>query len=157
MENKFLANNVIYIYIAILIIFPFIVSVGLICFQYWWEALFAFSISIIFTLIIFIFRKYFFCKILLNDKGISVVYHGSVIKHIDWFEVKIVKITYNNLFLLANFDATNENEIIKRPKDYISFYADKKNTIIFSKYYKFLNTSIQNPEKLGNHKDLFIK
>lgn len=157
MENKFLANNVIFIYMTILIVLPVVIAIGLLCFQYWLESLFPFGITLIFTIITLIFRKYFFNQILLNDKGISVVYHKCVLKHLDWTEIKTIKLTHNNLFILANFETDNDNEFAQHPNDYICFDANKKHCQIFAQYYKLINTTLQNPEKLGNLKDLFIK
>ncbi len=157
MENKFLANNVIFIYMAILIAFPVAIAIGLLCIQYWLEALFLFGIALIFSIITLVFQKYFFNQILLDEKGISVVYHKSVLKHLDWNEIKTIKISHKNLFILANFETDNDNDFAQRPNDYICFDANKKHCQIFAQYYKLINTNIQNPEKLGNLKSLFIK
>ena len=69
MENKFLANNVVIIYMIILIALPIAASN-----IYWLETLFPFGIALLFTIIIFIFQKRFFSQILLNEKGISVIF-----------------------------------------------------------------------------------
>jgi len=73
---------------------------GLICFllSEYYGGIACFSIAVIFSTPLFIWRRHLFAKILINEVGIYVSYRKVIIKKIEWKEVRDVKVIVGNQF-----------------------------------------------------------
>lgn len=157
MKNAFFCNNVAIYIIISFILFPIFATIIALTLTKQFNILFILIIPVVFSIILFIFRKIFFAKIEISNDGISKIYGKKTIKTIKWGNLYSVKTLpgYNLIFLDKEMDKTN---ILNNYKSNVSFLVNNKNIIILSRYTQYFKNKITDISLLSKyHQNLLLQ
>lgn len=142
MEKIFYAYRSPFIFLWF-IIFLYIMSLTLLLFNEYLGTIVMILLNTLLLLLpLILLRKRLFCKILLDEKNISVIFKNKVIKTFSWSEVKFIRRNYYGTYIVSRINFNSDKDMAKNEKDIITMHVTTQSEQALKEFSQFYDEKI---------------
>lgn len=142
MKKKFLCTETVIYHIIFIMLIPSITVILLSIIFKDPKPLYALIFVLLYSLIIFMFRKYFFAKVEFNENGIVKKYRNKILVSISWNSLIKVMVMHNKYIYFLNKDLS-KNELSSKFNEIIAISITKNKLNTFKNYLNYIHCNIE--------------